>query len=151
MDRKSKNNNNDPIDSKPLKRFVRSSFDSKILPAICLFSNGDNSQTLHDISTLQVDANIKECARQLNDFTLLAKIQHSDLIALEGKYHLQCLNKYYRNAQRASAANDDVQLQDDKHVLAFAELVTCIQGEYAKDSSTIFKSSTQKIRVQYSN
>ena len=60
---------------------------------------------------------------------------------MEGKYHLQCLNKYYRKAQGASAANDDVQLQDDKHYLAFAELVTYINDKYAKDSSTIFKLS----------
>ena len=43
--------------------------------------------------------------------------------------------------QRASAAKDDVQLQDDKHDLAFDELVAYIQDEYAKDSSTIAKLS----------
>ena len=59
--------------------------------ASCLFCSG-TSGTLHDCSTMSFEFNLKNMATDLGDTTILAKLSGGDVIAIEGKYHFDCLN-----------------------------------------------------------
>lgn len=55
---------------------------------------------LHDVTTLNMDSKIKECALALSDHRLLAKLALGDMIAVEAKYHTRCLN-HLHNRRRS--------------------------------------------------
>ena len=75
-------------------------------------------------------------ATDLEDASLLAKLSGADIVAIEGKYHFDCLNKY-RNKHREQNRLAEL---DDQHweARSFAELISylenCIENE-----SYIFK------------
>ena len=46
---------------------------------------------LHEFRTLEADQNIRQMAVDLQDTELIARMEGGDVIALEAKYHLQCL------------------------------------------------------------
>ena len=56
---------------------------------------------LRHASTFGVDSKIRTAALQLNDTHLLAKLSEGDVIALELKYHLNCLVALYIQANTA--------------------------------------------------
>ena len=58
------------------------------------------SESLHHASTLDLDAHVRQCALQLQDQDLLAKLSAGDLIALEAKHHLQCLVFLYNRVRK---------------------------------------------------
>ena len=68
-------------------------------PKFCIFCSKDTS-SLHEVCTFNFDTNICKMAEDLQDTSMLAKIGKSDLMALEGKYHLSCLTNY-RNCHRS--------------------------------------------------
>lgn len=47
-----------------------------------------------------MDSKVRTIAVEIGDRYLLCKISNTDLIALEAHYHLSCLQKYYRNAEK---------------------------------------------------
>ena len=54
-----------------------------------------DKQPLHRVSTLSLDARVRECANVLIDEKLLAKLGGEDLIVLEASYHASCLSMLY--------------------------------------------------------
>ena len=58
------------------------------------------SQNLHEFSTLDADTNVRQMATELQDSQLLSTIQGGDIVALEAKYHLNCLTRL-RNRHRS--------------------------------------------------
>ena len=62
------------------------------MTAGCFFY-GDVSDDLHDVSTFMIDKRVRECALELQDTVLLAKLSVGDLISQEAKYHAICLIK----------------------------------------------------------
>ena len=86
---------------------------------------------------------LRRIATEMQDVSLLSKISGGDLIAIEAKYHLNCLVAYrnqYRSTQRAPG---DISNTTEEKVLqerVFMELVSYIEGNV--DSGTfIFKLS----------
>lgn len=79
--------------------------------------------------TERLNEHLNQCARTLNDGKLLAKLSGGDVVALEVKYYLRCLQKLY-NAERAylnslkKAESSD--LGKDLYPVAFSELVIYI-------------------------
>ena len=62
----------------------------------CLFCEADASiGTLNSCETFRLDQRIRKIARKLGDEKLLAKLSEGDLVAIETKYHLNCLTKLY--------------------------------------------------------
>ena len=59
------------------------SFESKIC---FLCGKSDTSDRLHEVSTLELNEKVHECAEILNDFSLLALLAGGDLIAREARY-----------------------------------------------------------------
>ena len=86
------------------KVLTRSSVCCKLtVESVCFFYNEPaGSAGLHDVSTYQLHQNVRECALHLEDTELLAKLAPGDMIALEAKYHLKCLNMLYNTARQAT-------------------------------------------------
>ncbi|CAE1247301.1 unnamed protein product [Acanthosepion pharaonis] len=79
--------------------------------------------------TERLNEHLNQCARNLNDGKLLAKLSGGDVVALEVKYHLRCLQKLY-NAERAYLDSlEKAESRDpgkDLYPVAFSELVIYI-------------------------
>ena len=54
---------------------------------------------LHECATKKLDEDLRKMAIKLQDTALLARISGGDLVAIEAKYHLDCLTRY-RNKYR---------------------------------------------------
>lgn len=72
----------------------------------CIFCE-EGSDKLHQFSTLQSDTSVRSMARDLQDASLLAKIEGGDLIALEARYHLSCHRSYLREIQNVSSKSHE--------------------------------------------
>ena len=74
---------------------------SQISQDLCFICEEENvASPLRETMTMKVNERLNECARNLGDRTLLAKLSAGDVVALEFKYHLPCLNVLY-NKERA--------------------------------------------------
>ncbi len=97
----------------------------------CIFCE-EGSDKLHQFCTLKSDTSVRIMARDLQDASLLAKIEGGDLIALEAKYHLSCLVKlrnrhrsYLRGIPNASSkSHEEIKME----ARAFVELLTYIEN-----------------------
>ena len=65
----------------------------------CLFCHQEDGH-LHEVRTLDASKSIRKMATDLEEAELIARIEGGDLIALEAKYHLQCLTAL-RNRHRS--------------------------------------------------
>ena len=84
-------------------------------------------------------------ATEMCDTALLTKLAEGDLVAIEAKYHFNCLSRYrnqYRGYLRAKAdSSRSLQLADKKaKARAFAELISYIETALEEDTH-IFKLS----------
>ena len=71
---------------------TRSAFSHTIALDLCFFCNEPAGTTnLHEASTHKLDMKVRRCALQLEDRKLLGKLSAGDMIALETKYHWNCL------------------------------------------------------------
>ena len=71
----------------------------------CIFCAKDNGK-LHACTTMKLDNNLRQMATELQDTKLLVRIAGGDLVAIEAKYHFNCLSTFkskYRSAQRAKS------------------------------------------------
>ena len=99
------------------------------------------SEQLHHASTFGLDARVRECALELQDQGLLAKLSAGDLIAQEAKYHAQCLVSLYNRARKVKdpQEEEDNSLQINEGI-ALAELITYIEDARAdSEIAPIFK------------
>ena len=95
---------------------------------VCFICDKSDDRSLHNVSTLGLDDRVRECATLLNHEKLLAKLSGGDLVALEAKYHTQCLSMLYRKAQYAKEEGEES--EQPRHRLdgiALAELVSYIE------------------------
>ena len=85
---------------------------------------------LRQVMTMHLDKRLTECAQNLNDGRLLAKLSGGDAIAQELKYHVMCLADMYNRERtyfRSTKRQEQEQtLEEDAHPLAFSELVIYI-------------------------
>ena len=66
----------------------------------CFFC-GSSSETLHEASTFNIDTRVRECAHQLQDKVLIAKLSAGDMISQEAVYHAKCLVALYNKTERS--------------------------------------------------
>ena len=74
------------------------------------------SNKLWQVRTFGVDARVRQCAAELQDADLLAKLAKGDMIAVEAHYHSGCLISLYNRAKaerRASASTSNDQQCDE--------------------------------------
>ena len=99
--------------------------------ASCIFCS-EVSGKLHSCTTMTLDHDLCQMATDLQDTKLLARISGGDLVAIEAKYHFNCLSAYkskYGSTQRAEAdssnsSNDVKSIQAQ----AFVELLSHIES-----------------------
>ena len=87
----------------------------------CLKRKGDN--TLYNVSTLELAQTICEIASKISDYDLSTKVLQQDLIALEAKYHRNCLSAHKRRADRTDKQAESRPKPLDPYVEAFRELM----------------------------
>ena len=110
----------------------------------CIFCEEAN-ENLHQFCTLQSDTNVRNMARDLQDASLLAKIEGGDLIALEARYHLTCLvnlhnrhRLHLREIQNASSTESHDERKMEAR--AFVELLTYIESS-VEEGNFLYKFS----------
>ena len=101
---------------------------------------------LRQAMTMKLDKRLNECAQNLNDGKLLARLSGGDAVAQELKYHSSCLAALY-NKERAYLTvleNEKKCLgslpEKDVYPLVFSEVLTYIvETKTSSDSPTIFR------------
>lgn len=99
---------------------------------VCLFCDmpEDAHHPLHEVSTLDmVDKRVQECALVLSDNRLLAKLATGDMVAIEAKYHANCLAQLYnrRRSFERERFKQFTSARNERHdSIAFAELTAYI-------------------------
>ena len=86
---------------------------------------------LHKFTTFEFDESVRQMAAELRETELMARIEGADLIALEAKYHLQCLtalrNRFrslvHKNEQEVGGSSEESKVK----ATALVELFTFVQ------------------------
>ena len=109
----------------------------------CLFYYGQDGH-LHEFRTLEADKTIRQMATELQRTELMARMEGGDLVALEAKYHLQCLTALrnrYRSLLRRHEQESGGQSEEKKmRARALVELFTHIENR-VEDGTFYFKFS----------
>lgn len=110
----------------------------KSVNEVCFFCEKNyNISGLQAASTTGIDQNVCECALELQDGKLLAKLAAGDMVALQAKYHLNCLVALYNRRRQIMTS----QLGDSKEKklqgLAFAALVSYIDDFFESSNANI--------------
>lgn len=142
LDRLNKKEKHETISTRSQGVQTRSSTD--VIDAkkeICFFCGEppESDEAFHHVSTYDLDREVRQCALELEDTALLAKLAPGDLIALEAKYHHKCLAALYNRARsaRSHAVEDS---NANLHGIAFAELVAYIEDFRSESSiAPVFK------------
>ena len=96
----------------------------------CFFCGDSAGQEgLHEASTFQLDKkNVRRAATLIGDMQLLGHLSAGDIVALEAKYHTNCLLKLYNRA-RACKNNAHNETNKDATIsgIVFAELVMLLE------------------------
>lgn len=94
--------------------------------------------------TKDLDKRLNECARNLNDVRLMARLSGGDIIAQELKYHRSCLTALY-NRERAHFASQSSQealstREQEAHPIVFSELlVYIVESRIGADGPMVFR------------
>ena len=103
-----------------------------------------SSSELRQVMTMNLNNRLNECARNVNDGKLLARLSIGDAIAQELKYHLECLTDLYnreRSHLRATKRHEqECAPEEDAHPQAFSELVTyLVETSRSSEGPTVFR------------
>ncbi len=90
----------------------------------CFFCDGmEEKEPLHAASTTNIDCTVRECATELRDSKLLAKLAPGDMVALDAMYHLSCLTDLRNRLRAHRIDHDKYDITDQIDSLVFGELV----------------------------
>ena len=133
-----KRKRSDKTDCSLPTKFTRNSSGSKSAESSsssCFFCD-DASGTLHQASTFSMDAKVRQCALQLEDSVLIAKLSAGDLISQEAVYHSKCLVALHNRApnDEGDAENRDQMVFQG---IALAHLVVYIEETRVESVDTI--------------
>ena len=106
---------------------------------------------MHHASTFGLDARVRQCALQLQDQSLLAKLSVRDLIALEAKYHVQCLVSLYNRARQTKGSHEQEDSGTMDQGIALPELVAYIEDAHADNEYSSWQTSAECILPDWSN
>ena len=92
---------------------------------------------------MNANKSVSQMATEMGDMDLLVKLSEGDLVAIEAKYHLNCLSRYqnrYRSHLRAKSDSSSSLHSTERKAKAqaFAELISHIEGCLEEDTN-IFK------------
>ena len=149
--RKASPADNDDASSNKYTR--RSSAQTSVDTEQCFFCRkpAKASESLHHASTFGLDARVRQCALQLQDQSLLAKLSVGDLIALEAKYHVQCLVSLYNRARQTKGSHEQEDSGTMNQGIALAELVAYIEDAHADNEVVPIFKLADLSRMYWSN
>ena len=144
LQRARKRKQEDLTESSPVKTRKYSDPElNKNIMDVCLFCDEvAGSSRLHKASTFTIDFKVRKCATKLMDSKLLSKLAAGDMVAIDAQYHRDCLSNLYRKAGLSEREEGTSTTDDSLHGIAFAELVSYIQGY--PDSRAVFNMSDLK-------
>lgn len=110
---------------------------------LCIFCEMNTLEKNHEFTTYNANKSVSQMATEMEDMDLMMKLSEGDLVAIEAKYHFNCLSRYrnhYRSHLRArSDLSSSLHSMDKKaKARAFAELVSHIESCLEEDTN-IFK------------
>ena len=111
-------------------------------PETSCFFCGSSSETLHEASTFNIDTRVRDCAHQLQEKVLIAKLSVvGDMISQEAVYHAKCLVEPYNKAERSKQSTingNEKKIQDvaSAHVVAYLEET---RAETRGNAPTVFR------------
>ena len=107
---------------------------------LCFFCNEPaGTKNLHEASTHKLDMKERRYALKLEDRKLLAKLSAGGMIALEAKYHRNCLPTLYNKARQATEKQEKKENYSHLHGIASAELVAYMEDMRDEESVSAFK------------
>ena len=100
---------------------------------------------------IYIDTRVRECAHQLQDKVLIAKLSAGDMISQEAVYHAKCLVALYNKAERSRQSTIN---RNEKRIqgIALAQLVAYIEETRAEtkgSAPTVFRLA--ELTDMYSN
>ena len=107
----------------------------------CFFC-GSSSGTLHEASTFNIDTRVRDCANQLHDKVLIAKLTAvGNMISQEAVYHAKCLVELYNKAERSKQSTTN---GNEKRIqgIALAQVVAYMEetrSETKGSAPTVFR------------
>ena len=109
----------------------------------CFFCEDEEADgdPLHEASSFDIDNKVRQCAIDLGEKTLIAKLSAGDMIAIEAKYHRKCLAALYNRHRgyKVSNQNKESESQAQQESIAFAELLVYIEDCSGSEDIPIFK------------
>jgi len=94
----------------------------------CLFCDQSDG-SLHKASTFEIDTKVRKYAAELHHTKLLSKLAGCDMVAIDAVYQTKCLVTFYNRARRMyNTENADDHSVSQLHAIAFAEVVSYIEG-----------------------
>ena len=82
--------------------------------------------TLHEATIFKIDQHVRQCATQIGDHELLARLSMGDMQALDAMYHSKCLMSLYNCAKASVNAEHKTGHESVVSGIALAELALYI-------------------------
>ena len=104
---------------------------TNFLPKMYVFFCGRGNDELHQVTTLEVDENVRMMATELQDTDLHAKLASGDMIATESMYHRKCmtsLKNRYRSLLREKNVDHSSEDEQIAEARTFTELVSYMES-----------------------
>jgi len=106
----------------------------------CFFCRQSGVDTLHEATTFKIDQRVRQCATQIGDHELLARLSMGDMRALDVKYHSKCLMSLYNRAKSSVNAEDKTGHESVVSGIVLAELALYIEDTHLEeDTSPVFR------------
>lgn len=139
---KRQRDNIEELQCPPKRRSTERNKKSETSKAMCIFCEV-SSEPLHEFTTFNASKSISQMATAMGDKNLLVKLSGGDLVAIEAKYHFNCLSDYrnrYRAHLRAGASSSNSPCLADSRAKAqaFAEMAADIES-MIEEGNQIFK------------
>ena len=108
------------------------------------------NRPLHHCATKEIYENVKSCAAVVGDSRLTAMLETcGDLVALEAKYHKNCLSRLYAQKRRLTCSTQCERDSIFCEGMAFADLVLFMQSKLNESASYVFQMG--KLTKMYSD
>ena len=103
----------------------------------CLFYNkpGTSTNLLRNASTGDLDTKVMQCAIDLEDQYLLAKLSRGNVVGTDMKYHPKCLIAFYNRNRAQASTSQKGTTPDTAGTTAFAELISYMQEVLGSDDA----------------
>lgn len=110
---------------------------------VCFFCDESGGrQKLHKAETKDIDSTVRECAIEMRDSKLLAKLATGDMVAIDAMYHLNCLTELRNRLRLHRERNTGRGQSESLQSRVLGELVAYIEETHERDSTiTVFKLS----------